>query len=98
MLVHQWHAAITAAPRSALEEISAALWRAWGQGEIPDEEAQAIAESIETRKALPAPQKPARTFPGSRPKDPCLPGAPPALGRLGSLAAGLGRQVHDGRN
>src|SRR3954469_1668567 len=70
MLAHQWHAVIQAAPRVELGKISAALWRSWGQGAIPDTEAQALAELIASRRALPAAQKPTQRRLGSRPRSP----------------------------
>jgi hypothetical protein len=61
--------AVMASPRMKLPEIREALWRSWGQGLVGDDDAQALADMIETRMALPVP-KPAPRRAGSRPRSP----------------------------
>jgi hypothetical protein len=64
----QLQRAVEAAPRIELGKLGETLWKAWGQGLVGDDEAQALSELIEARKALPAPQKPAQRRLGSRPR------------------------------
>src|SRR4051812_22594378 len=98
MFADELRRAIQAAPRAELTKISALLWRAFAANQVSEEEADALSQLIEGRKALPPPQKPARRHLGSRPRgSTCLDGTAPPLGRLWSLAAGLGRAVHAGR-
>src|SRR5215212_3211222 len=70
MFADQLRAAITAAPRCELAKLGEALWKAWGQGLVTDDEAKALAETIEAKKALPAPLKPVQRRLGSRPRSP----------------------------
>jgi hypothetical protein len=52
MLAEQFHSAIsTARNLPALEGISRLLWRAHGEGHLPDADAQGLAEAVEARKA-----------------------------------------------
>ena len=53
MFVDDVRRAIEAAPRVKLAELSAALWKAYGAGLVPDDECQALAELIEARKVVP---------------------------------------------
>src|SRR4051794_29953364 len=68
MFAEQIRRAVMAAPRSNLEEISAALWRGLGRNLISDEQAQDLAELIASRRALPVAPKPSRRLCGSRPR------------------------------
>jgi hypothetical protein len=68
MVVDEIRRAIEAAPRMQLAKIGEALWKAWGQGLLGDEEAQALSDLIETRRALPAPAKAAQRRTGARPR------------------------------
>src|SRR4051812_31682907 len=70
MFAQQVRAAVTAAPRSELGRLSETLWKAWGQGLVSDEEAQALSDLIEARRALPAAPKPVQRRLGSRPRSP----------------------------
>lgn len=69
MLVEQMHAAIAAAPRGRLVDLSKAVWNAYAGGAIGEDDAQALAEAVEARKAISAPI-PARRLVGSRPRSP----------------------------
>src|SRR3954466_14863641 len=73
MFHDQLRRAIEAAPRVALTKVSALLWKACAAGQVSEAEAAALSEAIETRRALPAPQKPARRRLGSRPRSPASP-------------------------
>ena len=80
MLADQIRRAIPATPKAKLCDLSAALWKAYGAGLVPEDEAQALAEAIQARKAIPAvPPQPRRV--GSRPR------APESLERRRSWAA-----------
>lgn len=68
MVVDDIRRAIEAAPRMALAKMGEALWKTWGQGLLGDDEAQALADLIETRRALPAPAKAAQRRTGARPR------------------------------
>src|SRR5688500_17018290 len=70
MFVEQLRRAVEASPRVDLAKIGEQLWKAWGQGLVGDDDAQALADLIEARKALPAAQKPVQRRFGSRPKTP----------------------------
>jgi hypothetical protein len=50
MLADLLRQTIAAAPRSALPDISAALWRAWGAGGLTDAEAEVLGAAIEAKK------------------------------------------------
>ena len=69
MLADQIRRAIPATPKAKLCDLSAALWKAYGAGLVSEDEAQALAEAIQARKAIPAaPPQPRRI--GSRPRAP----------------------------
>src|SRR3954467_4681936 len=70
MFHDQLRASIEAAPRVALTKISALLWKACAAGQVSEDEAAALSEAIELRRALPPPQKPAQRRLGSRPRTP----------------------------
>jgi DNA-binding CsgD family transcriptional regulator len=68
MFIEQLRRAIEASPRCELARIGEQLWKAWGQGLVGDDDAQALSDLIEARKALPAAQKPVQRRSGSRPR------------------------------
>jgi hypothetical protein len=68
MFIDEIRRALEATPRSELARVGEAVWKAWGQGLLGDDEAQGLAERIEARRALPAPERPRRAFVGSRPR------------------------------
>jgi hypothetical protein len=53
----QLRRAIETAPRSALDAITAQLWRAFGEGYVTEAEAEALAALIETRQAARDPDR-----------------------------------------
>ena len=52
MFVEEIRRAVQATPRYRLAEISAAVWKGFAAGAIPEDEAQALAELIEARKIV----------------------------------------------
>ncbi len=61
--------ALQGTPRGRLAELAAAVWKGFACGAVSEEEAQALAEAIQARKAIPAaPPQPRRV--GSRPRAP----------------------------
>src|SRR5687768_13613637 len=68
MFANEIRRAVEAAPRQKLAEVGEVLWRAWGAGQVTDAEAEELSALIETRKALPAPEKPVQRRNGSRPR------------------------------
>ena len=70
MFANQLRQAVEASPRSELTKVSSLLWRAYGAGSITEGEAQSLAELIEARKAVPAPERPVQRRVGSRPRSP----------------------------
>ena len=68
MFVDEIRRAVEAAPRVELKKIGEALWKAWGQGLLGDDEAQRLADQIEVRRALPPPERPPQRRVGSRPR------------------------------
>ncbi len=70
MFSAQLRQAVEASPRSGLAHVSSLLWRAHAAGSIGGDDAQALAEMIEVRKALPPTEKPVQRRVGSRPRSP----------------------------
>jgi len=68
MFADEIRRAVEAAPRVELAKIGEALWKAWGQGLLGDDEAQRLADQIEVRRALPRPERPPQRRIGSRPR------------------------------
>src|SRR5215210_2872409 len=68
MFVEQLRRAVEASPRVELPKVSALLWKAFAAGQVSEAEAAALADLIEARRALPAPQKPIKRRLGSRPR------------------------------
>ena len=60
--------AVMATPRHRLAEISAAVWKGFAAGAIPESEAQRLAELIEARKVVPMVSAGPRRPVGSRPR------------------------------
>ena len=70
MLVDEVRRAIAVTPRGRLAELSAAVWKGYACGAVTEHEAQALAEEIAARKAIPPrPVEPRRRV-GSRPRSP----------------------------
>lgn len=51
MFADQIRRAVEAAPRAALPQVTALLWRAYGEGSITEAEAEALSELIQARQA-----------------------------------------------
>ncbi len=66
--VNQLRCAVEASARVDLHKVQDAVWKTWGAGGLSDDEAQALSDLIEARKALPPAQKPAQRRVGSRPR------------------------------
>lgn len=62
--------AVMASPRMKLTELSGVLWKAFAAGQVTEIEASELSDLIETRKAVPAPEKPVQRRVGSRPRSP----------------------------
>jgi hypothetical protein len=62
MLAFQLRAAIEAAPRERLSELSSALWKGFAAGAVSETEAEEMSLLIEARKATGAPHSPAGGF------------------------------------
>ncbi len=60
--------AVMASPRVKLPELSGALWKAYAAGQVTEDEASQLSDLIETRKVIPAPEKPIQRRVGSRPR------------------------------
>ena len=70
MFAEEIRRAIPATPRGRLAELSAAVWKGYACGAVTEDEAQALAEEIAARKAIPSkPAEPRRRV-GSRPRSP----------------------------
>ena len=52
MFAEEIRRAVQATPRHRLAEISAAVWKSYAAGAIPEDEAQRLAELIEARKVV----------------------------------------------
>lgn len=68
MFAEELRRAVEAAPRVALPEVAALLWRAFGAGQVSEAEAEALSALIEARKAIQATPGPPRRPTGSRPR------------------------------
>lgn len=69
MFVEEIRRAIEASPRMKLPEVTALLWRAYGEGRVTEDEAEQLSNLIDARRALPTPI-PARKKVGTRPRTP----------------------------
>ncbi len=68
MFTDQLRRAVETSPRVELPKVAALLWKAYGSGQVAEDDAQALSDLIEARKALPASPAPARRAVGSRPR------------------------------
>jgi hypothetical protein len=68
MFVDELRRAVEASPRAELPTVSALLWKAYAAGQVSEAEASELSDLIETRRAVPAPTKPAQRRVGSRPR------------------------------
>src|SRR3954463_2731994 len=62
--------AVEAAPGVGLAKVASLLWRAYAAGQVTEAEASELSDLIESRRALPAAQKPIQRRLGSRPRSP----------------------------
>jgi hypothetical protein len=70
MFADELRRAVEASPRVGLPKLSAVLWKAYAAGSITEMQASELSNLIEARKALAAPENPARRRVGSRPRSP----------------------------
>src|SRR4051812_39480743 len=70
MFVDELRRAVEASPRVELPKVSALLWKAYAAGRVTEDQATDLSALIESRRALPAPQRPAQRRSGSRPRSP----------------------------
>src|SRR4051794_19040771 len=70
MFVEQLRRAVEASPRVELARVAQLLWRAYAAGQVSEAEASELSDLIESRRALPAPQRPIQRRLGSRPPRP----------------------------
>src|SRR5215212_8967929 len=70
MFAEQLRRAVEASPRAELHTVSSQLWKAFAAGQVTEDQASELSALIETRRALPAPQKPMQRRLGSRPRSP----------------------------
>src|SRR4051794_40356434 len=72
MFAEQLRRAVEASPRVELAKVASLLWRAYAAGQVSEAQASELSELIESRRALPAAQKPLprRIHVGSRPRTP----------------------------
>ena len=68
MFAEEIRRAVQATPRHRLAELSAAVWKSYAAGAIPEDEAQRLAELIEARKVVPQMGATAPRRVGSRPR------------------------------
>src|SRR4051812_33026105 len=70
MFIEQLRCAVEASPRVELAKVAGLLWRAYAAGQVTEDQASELSDLIESRRALPAPQKPVQRRLGSRPRSP----------------------------
>src|SRR3954470_1310817 len=70
MFVEPLRRAVEASPRVELAKVAGLLWRAYAAGQVTEDQASELSDLIESRRALPAPQKPVQRRLGSRPRSP----------------------------
>src|SRR3954451_14157487 len=68
MFAEQLRRAVEASPRVELAKVSGWLWMAYAAGQVSEAEASELSDLIESRRALPALQKPLQRRFGSRPR------------------------------
>lgn len=76
MFAEELRRAVEVAPRGALPEVAALLWRAFGAGQVSEAEAEALSALIEGRTVIPAAPVPPRRPASSRPRSDAPPGRP----------------------
>ena len=69
MFAEELRRAVQVCQQERLPELSEAVWKGYAAGAIGEDEAQALAEAIQARKAIPATTV-ARRFSGARPRSP----------------------------
>src|SRR5215218_8460501 len=70
MFADELRRAVEASPRVKLHAVSQLLWRAYAAGSVTEAQASGLSDLIETRKDLPASEKPTQRRVGSRPLTP----------------------------
>ena len=70
MFADELRRAVEVSPRVKLHAVAQLLWRAYAAGSVSEAQASELSDLIETRKALPASEKPAQRRVGSRPHTP----------------------------
>ena len=70
MFVEQLRRAAEVSPRVELAKVASLLWRAYAAGQVSEAQASELSDLIESRRALPAAQKPVQRRLGSRPRSP----------------------------
>src|SRR6185295_7474274 len=70
MFVDELRRAVEASPRVELAKVAGLLWRAYAAGQVTEEQASELSDLIESRRALPALQRPLQRRLGSRPRSP----------------------------
>ncbi len=70
MFADEIRRAIEVAPRVKLTEVAAALWRAFGAGQVSEAEAEVLSGLIDARRTLPAATPTKRRPTGARPRSP----------------------------
>src|SRR3954467_649624 len=70
MFAEQLRRAVEASPRVELAKVASLLWRAYAAGQVTEAQASELSDLIESRRALPAAQKPIQRRLGSRPRFP----------------------------
>src|SRR3954464_5421186 len=70
MFAEQLRRAVEASPRAELHAVSGLLWKAYAAGQVSEAEASELSALIESRRALPAPQRLIQRRLGSRPRSP----------------------------
>ncbi len=69
MFAEEIRRVLSTTPRGRLADLSAAVWKGFAAGAVSETDAQALAEAIEARKAIPAAPLERRQV-GSRPRSP----------------------------
>src|SRR3954454_23372661 len=70
MFAEQLRRAVEASPRVELARVAQLLWKAYAAGQVSEAQASELSDLIESRRSLPAPQKPLQRRLGSRPRSP----------------------------
>src|SRR5215203_4523878 len=70
MFADELRRAVEASPRMRLHAVSQLLWKAYAAGSVTEAQASELSDLLESRKALPAQERPAQRRVGSRPRSP----------------------------